>query len=300
MNAQLIDGRKLQAKLVHETREVLSKSGVVPRAALIGIGNSVLMQHNLQLHTKVFRQAGIETTSVNLKETDDLAKMVKSVENLNEDPEIDVILALAPTPEQVPLSTIINAISSAKEAEGLKPEYTAQLSPFAEGFPRRLPLTPLTLFALLKENGLELQGSELVMLSDEYVLQTNPVAKLAVRYGLLPAAPEKMSVQLVPYGHPRQQEMCRNADILLISLNEARVVTGDWVKPGAYCIDFNSIPVEDQFGRVTIAGGMATDSVSQVAGAIAPIPGGFGPALLGMLVRRIAEIKLENVESMRP
>lgn len=294
MNSYIVNGLQLKKDLLADSNRLFKKYGVKPKVALISVDHSTLARHNFELHSSAFQTAGIEVDQNLFAEASTEQTIIEHIRQLNADPSVDAILALAPMPHDISLVTLVNEIDPAKEVEGIHPEHGARLSPFSQLPVTRRPLTPVTLFTLLARSSVPLSGDMLVVLYDENVLEKNPVAKLAVKHNLVSAAPSGMSVHAIPFGHSRQIEICRMADVLLVSIEDAEVIDASWIKPGALCVDFNSIPVEKENGKIRIIGGIKNSSVSEVAGALCPIPGGFGPALLAMLARRILEVAFSN------
>ena len=76
-------------------------------------------------------------------------------------------------------------------------------------------------------------------------------------------------------------EVTRRADILIVAIGKAKFVTADMVKPGAVVIDVGMN--RDENGK--LCGDVDFDSVSEVAGAITPVPGGVGPMTITMLMK---------------
>ena len=80
------------------------------------------------------------------------------------------------------------------------------------------------------------------------------------------------------------REICRRADILIAATGQPGTVKADWVKPGATVIDVGISPAADLEGRSRVIGDVDFPSVSSVAGAITPVPGGVGPMTIACLL----------------
>ena len=76
-----------------------------------------------------------------------------------------------------------------------------------------------------------------------------------------------------------------NADILIAAVGRAKMITADMVKPGAAVIDVGMN--RDENGK--LCGDVDFESVSKIAGAITPVPGGVGPMTVALLMRNTAE-----------
>jgi methylenetetrahydrofolate dehydrogenase (NADP+)/methenyltetrahydrofolate cyclohydrolase len=83
---------------------------------------------------------------------------------------------------------------------------------------------------------------------------------------------------------PQLAAVCRGADILVAAVGVPRLVTAEFVKPGAAVIDVGINRVEDG-----LAGDVDFESVREVAGSITPVPGGVGPMTRAMLLVNTVE-----------
>ena len=83
--------------------------------------------------------------------------------------------------------------------------------------------------------------------------------------------------------HSRTRDLaatCRRADVLVAAVGRARLIGADMVKAGATVIDVGMNRTGDG-----LVGDVDFEAVSQVAGAITPVPGGVGPMTIAMLLR---------------
>jgi methylenetetrahydrofolate dehydrogenase (NADP+)/methenyltetrahydrofolate cyclohydrolase len=87
----------------------------------------------------------------------------------------------------------------------------------------------------------------------------------------------------VTLAHSRTKDLvgvCREADIIVAAAGQARMITADHVKPGATVIDVGVSRTENG-----IVGDVDYEPVSQIAGAITPMPGGTGPMTIACLLQ---------------
>ena len=83
--------------------------------------------------------------------------------------------------------------------------------------------------------------------------------------------------------HSRTRDLaavCAQADVLVAAVGRPRLVTADFVKPGAAVIDVGTNRLEEG-----LVGDVDFDAVAEVAGAITPVPGGVGPMTIAFLLR---------------
>ena len=167
---------------------------------------------------------------------------------------------------------MIEAIAVAKDVDGFHPWNAGLL---AVGGTAMVPCTPLGCLMLLKDQVGELAGKRAVVLGRSNIVG-KPMAALLLQ--------EHCTVTIA---HSRTRDLaeeCRRADILVAAVGRAKMVKGDWLKPGATVIDvgINRIPTEDGKGR--LVGDVDFESAVAVAGAITPVPGGVGPMTIACLL----------------
>jgi methylenetetrahydrofolate dehydrogenase (NADP+)/methenyltetrahydrofolate cyclohydrolase len=138
-----------------------------------------------------------------------------------------------------------------------------------------VPATPAGGLEILKRYEVALQGKNAVVVGRSTIVG-KPMALLLLR--------ENATVTIC---HSRTQDLaavCRQADILCAAVGRAKMIKGDWIKPGAVVIDFG-VNFED--GKM--CGDVDYDEAAQVAGMITPVPGGTGPITNMMLMRNVLE-----------
>lgn len=226
----------------------------------------------------------------------DQEQLLNVIETLNADPAIDVIQALSPMPETVDLRRVIAAIDPAKEAEGLHLAHSVHMNPLSLQPAVRPPIAPVAMVALLDEVGFSFSGKEVLILADSRVVGKTPLGRMILRNGIMSVVPFDAIAHVVPLEHPRAREISRDSDLVMVVAQDPGVFTGDWVKPGAVIVDVNNIAVpprtpEEKF---RVVGGVDVTTVAEVARVVAPIPGGFGPVLMGAFAARIAQVTAER------
>jgi methylenetetrahydrofolate dehydrogenase (NADP+)/methenyltetrahydrofolate cyclohydrolase len=96
----------------------------------------------------------------------------------------------------------------------------------------------------------------------------------------------------VTIAHSRTQDLpgvCRDADILIAAVGRSQMITGEWVKPGAVVIDVGINRIDAGEGKTRLVGDVDFDSVTKVAGAVTPVPGGVGPMTIACLLRNTVQ-----------
>ena len=198
-------------------------------------------------------------------------EILQLVRDLNDDPKITGILVQMPLPSHLDAEEIIEAISPLKDVDGFHPTSLGRL---VRGLPGLRPCTPAGIMVMLDEYNIELAGKNAVIVGRSSIVG-KPMAHMLL---------ERDATISVAHSRTRNlDEICRSADILVVACGIARLVKGDWVRPGATVIDVGMDRDED--GR--LCGDVDYDDVFNVAGAITPVPGGVGPMTRAMLMSNV-------------
>jgi methylenetetrahydrofolate dehydrogenase (NADP+) / methenyltetrahydrofolate cyclohydrolase len=93
-------------------------------------------------------------------------------------------------------------------------------------------------------------------------------------------------------------EVCARADVLIAAVGRARIIKGEFVKPGAVVIDvgMNRLTPEEAQNKSGLVGDVDYAAVSQIASAITPVPGGVGPMTIAMLLRNTLQAARYHAE----
>jgi len=199
---------------------------------------------------------------------------------LNNDPLVDGILVQLPLPKHIDEEKVIDTIAREKDVDGFHPGNVAGLW---LGKKCIVPCTPAGIMRLIDSIGLELKGKNAVVVGRSNIVG-KPVAKLLLdRHATVTIA------------HSRTADLgavCRNADVLVLAVGKAKLITGDMVKPGAVVIDVGMN--RDEEGK--LCGDVDFASAQPVASYITPVPGGVGPMTIAMLMKNTIECFLYREE----
>lgn len=293
MPAIIIHGKPLQQRIVTPLLAEAKHLGVRPLVALISVdGEDPMLALNRELHVRTLVSYGFTCDSIVLPPGSQIEEINTAINERNADDDTHGIMVLLPLPRNISLCEILPRISPEKELEGLHPDHSASLITSNLSNPGGvLPLVGEAIRLSLDHNRIPLENQNIVILTEEQLMRSNPIANMIVRCAGPAMLPPSSPLSLVPIEHPSAQQLAAGADILVVSLEQAEVVTAEWVKPGATVIDFNPTiigfhdPAGGQGGSPILRGGIATDDVASVAGHVMPIPGGIGPVMLGILMR---------------
>jgi methylenetetrahydrofolate dehydrogenase (NADP+) / methenyltetrahydrofolate cyclohydrolase len=270
MNATLMDGAALAARLRTEVKQEVAELGHVGLATIL-VGDDPASDIYIRRKHKAAEEVGIEAVDRRLPSTTPEDELVQLVEVLNDDDSVDGILVQTPLPEQIDEARIMRSIDPIKDVDGLHPFSAGQLY---LGRQTLVPATPLGVMHLLNEYRISIAGARAVVVGRS-PLVGKPLAMLLLQ--------ENATVTIC---HSRTEDLSRHtldADILIAAVGLPDVITADMVKQGATVIDVGITRTEEG-----LLGDVERD-VAEVAAHLTPVPGGVGPmtiaALLGNAVR---------------
>jgi len=272
MTARIIDGRaaaaavreKVAAVAAGFTASTMRKPGL----ATVLVGEDPASAVYVRSKGKATAEAGMASFSHNLAADTSEADLLELVAALNADEAVDGILVQLPLPPHIDTARVIAAIDPAKDVDGFHPMNAGRL---ATGLDALVPCTPLGCLHLLKAELGDLAGKDAVVVGRSNIVG-KPMALLLLG--------ESATVTIA---HSRTRDLAqvvRRADILVAAVGRAKMIPGDWIKPGATVIDVGINRTE-----AGLVGDVDFDSARAVAAAITPVPGGVGPMTIAMLLR---------------
>jgi methylenetetrahydrofolate dehydrogenase (NADP+)/methenyltetrahydrofolate cyclohydrolase len=274
--ATVIDGAAVAAALRRRTAEVAARLrsdiGTAPGLATVLVGDDPASQ--VYVRAKGRACAGSELTAFDIRLPTDIseARLVAEIEKLNHDERVDGVLVQLPLPRQIDPHRVVSTIDPAKDVDGFHPVNVGRLW---SGLPTMVPCTPQGCLRLLGTVHPDLTGLNAVVLGRSNIVGKPLAALLIVA---------DCTVTVIHSKTRDAREISRHADILIAAAGQPRMVNADWVKPGATVIDVGISPAADPEGRNRIVGDADFASVSAVAGAITPVPGGVGPMTIACLL----------------
>lgn len=279
--AQLIDGKRISQEIKDELKAKvadLKEQGIEIAMAVIQVGNDPASSVYVGNKKKACAYIGIRSESYELPEDTTQDELISLIKRLNNDEKINGILVQLPVPKHINEDDIIKAISPKKDVDGFHPESVGALLIGQPGF---LSCTPAGIIQLLKRSNIDIAGKECVVIGRSNIVG-KPMAVLLLR--------ENGTVTIAHSKTQNLKEVCKRADILVAAVGKSKMITKDYVKPGATVIDVGIHRGVDN----KLCGDVDFDDVEPVAGAITPVPGGVGPMTIAMLMNNCVESVLIN------
>lgn len=276
----LINGKevsqRIRAGLKTEVAE-LTAQGRTPGLAVVLVGEDPASQVYVGSKVKACAELGIYSQKWTLPTETTQEELVALIRRLNEDDRIHGILVQSPAPKHIDEEAVVLTIDPRKDVDGFHPVNVAKLVlEEDEGF---VPCTPLGCMELLKAYGIETAGKHAVVIGRSMIVG-KPMANLLV---------SKKANATVTIAHSRTSnlaEICRSADIIVAAVGRPKMVTADFIKPGAVVLDvgINRVPDASTPKGYRIVGDVDFENVRDLCSAITPVPGGVGPMTIAMLM----------------
>lgn len=290
MTAKILDGNQLAQKLRADFKlraEALAAQGRRPGLAVILVGEDPASQVYVRNKVNACAQAGFHSEKITY--APDVAQQVvlDKIAALNADPAIHGILVQLPLPAHFDADAVLAAISPAKDVDGFHAENIGALM---QGQPHFIPCTPYGVMKFFEDAGIDLRGKEAVVIGRSNIVG-KPMAMLLLHAGATVTVCHSQTRDLVAH--------TRRADILVAAIGRPRFVTGEMVKPGAVVIDVGINRLQDGPDAGKLCGDVDFASVSPIAAAITPVPGGVGPMTITMLLANTLEAAERAASSER-
>lgn len=273
---QVIDGKAISAQIKEEIKkEVAAYSGMGKEItlAVIQVGDDPASSVYVGNKKKACAYVGIRSLAYELPRETTQEELLGLIGELNGRADVHGILVQLPVPEHIDENAVIQAIDPKKDVDGFHPQSVGALCTGQKGF---VSCTPAGIIQLLKRSGIAIAGRQCVVIGRSNIVG-KPMALLLLR--------ENGTVTVCHSKTENLKEITKRADILVVAVGKPRMITADYVKEGAAVIDVGI----HRNAENKLCGDVDYESVSLVAGAITPVPGGVGPMTIAMLMYNCLE-----------
>jgi methylenetetrahydrofolate dehydrogenase (NADP+)/methenyltetrahydrofolate cyclohydrolase len=281
---KLINGKEIAQNLRNnlklEIDSLKIKTGKVPGLAVVQVGNVAASSVYVKAKTKSAKEVRIEVFDHHLPEETTEEELLKIVNTLNNQDNVNGILVQLPLPKNINEQLVLDSIHPDKDADGFHPLNVGKLSIASHNDENLLiPCTPYGCLIMLKGLGVNLSGKNAVVIGRSNIVG-KPMAQLLLK--------ESCTVTIAHSRTKNIEEVCKKADIVIAAVGRPKMVKGDWIKKDAVVIDvgINRIKSEVE-GEIKnkLVGDVDFDEASKNASAITPVPGGVGPMTIACLLR---------------
>lgn len=264
--------KEIRGNLKIEVTE-LKKQGIIPKLAVIMVGDDKASQVYVRNKSKACDEIGIEYEEYLKDASITQEELLNLIDELNAREDISGILLQSPIPKHLDIREAFNRIDYKKDVDGFNPVNVGKLAIGEDCF---ISCTPYGVVKLLEANNIKIEGKHVVILG-----RSNIVGRPLIQCMLNEHA-------TVTVCHSRTQnlkEFTKQADILISAIGKAKFVTEDMVKDGAVVIDVG-INRNDE-GK--LVGDVDYENVEPKTSYITPVPGGVGPMTIAMLMNNVVK-----------
>lgn len=272
MAAQLINGKAIAEHLLSTLKQRIEQRAAAgkraPCLAVILVGDSPASTIYVANKRRSCEQAGMRSLAYNLPESTGEAELLKLIDALNADNEVDGILVQLPLPGQIDAERVIERIDPGKDVDGFHPYNVGRL---ALRMPLLRPCTPRGVITVLETLNIDMKGLNAVVVGASNIVG-RPMALELLLAGCTVTICHRFTKD-VP-------GIIAGADLLVVAVGKPGFIKGEWIKPGAIVIDVGINRLEN--GK--ICGDVEFEEASQRAAWITPVPGGVGPMTVATLM----------------
>jgi methylenetetrahydrofolate dehydrogenase (NADP+)/methenyltetrahydrofolate cyclohydrolase len=282
--ARILDGNAAAAEIRNEISRAVAEftvgHGPIHLTAVL-VGDHPAGRIYAQSQRKRCLQAGIKHDLLELPDDISQTALLSEIDRLNRDASVTGIMVHLPLPNGIDEAAVQYRIDPYKDVEGVNP---ANIGLLFYGVPIIAPCTALAAMELIQRSGMEVRGASAVVVGQSRIVGRPISMFLTTQLATVTAC------------HIATRDLhahARDADILVVAVGKPRLITADYVKPGAVVIDvgINRVSEPGPEGKPVrrTVGDVDFDSVAPIAGALSPVPGGVGPLTVMMLLRNTVE-----------
>ena len=278
--ARIIDGKHLSEVVRAELRARIAASGRAVRLDAVLVGDDRAAGIYAANQARTCQEIGIRYVLHRLPATAGYEDIAGRVLLLNADEDVRAVMLHMPLPAGIDSERIQSLIAPEKDVEGVNP---ANIGNVVYGRRSLVPCTALAALEMIEHTGIDLRGKRCAVVGASNIVG-KPIAVLLMR--------EDATVHSTNKFTPALPALARECDVIVAACGVPRLVTADWVKPGAVVVDVGINRVAGPDGTKVTVGDVDFDAVRRVASWISPVPGGVGPMTVAMLLRNVVDAAL--------
>jgi methylenetetrahydrofolate dehydrogenase (NADP+)/methenyltetrahydrofolate cyclohydrolase len=275
----LIDGRKISTDIKNEIAQKVAErkqqGKKIPHLAIILVGDDGASQTYVDNKVKSCKSVGFHYTMMRFADTISEEKLMKHIDHVNDDEDVDGFIVQLPLPEHISVERITEKIRSDKDVDGFTNHNFGSIT---SKNPLLMPATPYGVMELLRRYNIQTEGKHAVMIGASRITGAPLSMMLAEQGRATVTICHKYTKDIASY--------TRLADILLVAVGKPGLVTADMVKEGAVVIDIGTTRVEGpEYPKGwAIKGDVDFQNVAPKTSYITPVPGGVGPMTIASLL----------------
>ncbi len=289
---QLLDGKyvseKLKVEIAEEAAKILERTGRKPHLVAVLVGHDGGSETYVASKMKNCEKVGFKSSLVRYEDDVTEEELLKKVEELNADADIDGIIVQLPLPKHIDPEKVTERIDHRKDVDGFHP---VNLGRMQRNLPSFIPATPYGITLMLKEYGIETAGKHCVVVGRSNIVGS-PMSILMARN----TTPGNCTVTICHSRTPDIKKFTLDADILVVAIGKKNFITADMVKDGVVVVDvgMNRETSELTKSGFKLYGDVDFENVAPKSSWITPVPGGVGlMTIVGLLKNTLASANKE-------
>jgi methylenetetrahydrofolate dehydrogenase (NADP+)/methenyltetrahydrofolate cyclohydrolase len=289
---QLLDGKyvseKLKVEIAEEAAKILERTGRQPHLVAVLVGHDGGSETYVASKMKNCEKVGFKSTLVRYEDDVTEEELLKKVEELNADADIDGIIVQLPLPKHIDPEKVTERIDHRKDVDGFHP---VNLGRMQRNLPSFIPATPYGITLMLKEYGIDTVGKHCVVVGRSNIVGS-PMSILMARN----TTPGNCTVTICHSRTPDIKSITLQADILIVAIGKKNFITADMVKDGVVVVD---VGMNRETSALTksgykLYGDVDFENVAPKSSWITPVPGGVGlMTIIGLLKNTLASANKE-------
>ena len=273
----ILDGKSIAATQLKEIKnQVVSDNP--PHLCVVLVGNNPASEVYVQKKQATAESIGFKSSKISLDDATSTETLLKTIQQLNQDPSVHGILVQLPLPKTINTALILEAINPQKDVDGFHPYHQGRL---AQGRPDIMPCTALGIMSLLQAYQHSVTGKIVT------VIGTSTIVGMPTALALTHA---KATVSLCHSATPSLEHYTQSSDIVISATGQAKLIQKQHIKPGAIVIDVGI----HRLANGKLCGDVDFDEVCRVASWITPVPGGIGPMTIASLMHNTMQAYLQQ------
>lgn len=280
---EIIDGKKvatdIKKEIAAEVAEMVARGEKRPHLAAILVGHDGGSETYVANKVKSCAECGFESTLIRFESDVTEEELLKKVDELNQNPDIDGFIVQLPLPKHISEQKVIEAIDYRKDVDGFHPVNVGRMDLGLSCF---VSATPAGILDLLARYNIDTRGKHCVVLGRSNIVG-RPVASLLMQK----AQPGNCTVTICHSATPDVAAFTRQADIIIAAMGVPHYLKADMVKDGAVIIDVGTTRVPDSTRKsgFRLCGDVDFENVAPKCSFITPVPGGVGPMTICSLMK---------------
>ncbi|PCG20492.1 bifunctional 5,10-methylenetetrahydrofolate dehydrogenase/5,10-methenyltetrahydrofolate cyclohydrolase [Brachyspira sp. G79] len=267
----ILDGRELSKNIKENIKKDIEMLQKKPRIDFLYFDDDKSTEVYFTRAKKQAESVGMIGSLHNLPVNTSEEDFLTLIEYLNKEKETSGIMIQMPLPKHISKKKVYETISVEKDADAIS---HINLGRIFMGENDLAPCTAKSAMALIEKSGINIEGANAVVIGRSEIVG-KPLAHLLLQ--------KSATVTIAHSKTKNLKEICKNADILCVSIGKSEFITGDYIKEGAVVIDIGINVMEDG----SLKGDVNFEEASKIASSITPVPNGVGSVTVAMLLSNV-------------